>query len=172
MSDEAPRPLGDKSKITILIVEDRPDHVEIIQSYLKREGYRLVVARSRAEALERAEAESPDLVILDLRLDETKPVPEEGYEVCRWLREHPRTADVPVLIFTVWDQREYFRRAAEVYVDDYLVKFSSPEQVRSRVEKLLMVRHIKKKPRRMFEHLRLVEGGEDEPPAPALPGDG
>jgi DNA-binding response OmpR family regulator len=160
MTDKGPRPVGDKSKINILIVEDKPDHAEIIQGYLEPDGYRLRLARNRAEAIEMIEAEPPDLLILDLLLDGDKSKPE-GYEVCRWLRQNPKTVSIPVLMFTVLDELEQIERGVEVEADDYLVKLSSPEEIRFRVEKLLAVRHIKNKARRMIEYLRLIEFGRE-----------
>jgi len=166
MTDEGRRPVGDKSKINILIVEDDPKHVNVLRGYLEPDGYRLRVARSRDEGIEMLKAEPPDLVVLDLRLD-PDPAKQEGYEVCRWLRQNPKTADIPVLMFTVLDRLEQIERGVEVEANDYLVKLSSPDEVRFRVEKLLEVRHIKSKARRMIEYLRLVERGrEDDSPAP------
>ena len=169
MAEKGPRPVGDKSQINILIVEDDPMHVNVLRGYLEPAGYQLRVARSRDEGIEMLKTELPDLVVLDLRLD-PDPAKQEGYEVCRWLRQNPKTATIPVLMFTVLAELEQIERGVEADTDDYLVKLSSPKQVRSRVEKLLMVRHIKDKLRRLIEYDRLVQGGrEDDSPAPPPP---
>jgi len=153
VSEADPRPVTDKSEITILVVEDRSDHAGIIVGYLERDGYRIQLASGGAQALEEASAKPPDLIILDLLMPEM-----DGYEVCQRLREDPRTSHVPVLMFTVLDELEQIERGVEVDADDYIVKFSSAEEIRFRVEKLLQVRHIRSKAQRMIEYLRLVEG--------------
>ena len=159
VSEEGPRPVGDKTMITILVVEDKAEHAGIILGYLERDGYNIRFAPGGAQALEAAAAEPPDLIILDLRMPEV-----DGYEVCRRLREDSRTSHIPVLMFTVLDQLEQIERGVEVDADDYVVKFSSPQEVRFRVEKLLEVRHITSKAQRMIEYLRLIEG-----PRPSAP---
>ena len=160
MTEEGSRPVGDKSRISILIVEDDPKHVDILRGYLEPEGYRLRVAENQPEAIEMLEAEPPDLVILDLMLEKGEDASQpKGYEVCRSLQQNPKTAGIPVLMFTVLDQLEQIERGVEVEADDYLVKLSSPEEVRFRVEKLLEVRHIKNKAFRTIAYLRLLERG-------------
>ena len=161
MSQERPRPLPEKSTVRILVVEDKQKHADLIQAWLEPEGYQLQLARSRDEALEALRRSPPDLVVLDLMLslDTTK---KEGYEVCRLLRQDPKTASIPVLMFTVLDLLEEIERGVEVDADDYLVKLSSKEEVCFRIECLLRVRHIKSKARRMIEYLRLLERGRPE----------
>lgn len=162
MSEEGPRPLPDKSAVRILVVEDKQDHADLIQAWLEPEGYQLQLARSRDEALEALRRDPPDLVVLDLMLspDTTK---REGYEVCRLLRRDPKTASIPVLMFTVLDRLEEIERGVEADADDYIIKLSSREEVCFRIECLLRVRHIKNKARRMVEYLRLLESKRPEP---------
>ena len=173
MSEEGPRPIEDKGKITILIVEDDPKHVDILRGYLEPEGYQLRVAETQAQAMEVLETGPPDLAILDLMLEEGKDLSRpKGYEVCRGLRQNPKTAGIPVLMFTVLDQLEQIERGVEVEADDYLVKFSSAPEVRFRVEKLLEVRHIKNKAFRTITYLRLLERGRPDVSGSADPPDG
>ena len=167
MTEDVPPGLTDKGSIRILIVEDDPDHADIIQDYLKPEGYQVQVVRSQESALAVLKEGAPDLVVLDLMLDEKRDVARpRGYEVCRRLRADPRTADIPVLMFTVLDQLEEIERGVEVDADDYLVKFSTPPEVRFRVESLLRVRHIKNRARRMIAYLRLLDEGQGQTPGP------
>jgi CheY-like chemotaxis protein len=153
----------DKGSIRILIVEDEtPD---LIVAWLEPVGYQLEVARSEEEALAALRQGPPDLVVLDLLLEQGKDTQKpRGYEVCRRLRKDPRTADIPVLMLTVLDQLEQIERGVEVDADDYLLKISPPGEVRFRVESLLRVRHIKNRARRMIAYLRLVEEGRGGTP--------
>jgi len=171
MSDDAPRPLADRGSIHILIVEDDPKAADLIQAWLEPVGYQLQVVRSEAEALAALKHDVPDLVILDLLLEDGRDVDKpRGYEVCRHLRADPRTEDVPVLMFTVLDELEKIERGVEVDADDYMLKLSSSRDVLFHIESLLRVRHIKKRADRMIAYLRLLEEGPGETPGPPSPG--
>ena len=165
MSEASPRPLTDKSAIRILVVEDRQDHADLVQAWLEHERYQLLLAQTENQALETLRTDPPDLVVLDLMLDDDAGKPT-GYEICRSLRQDPKTTSIPVLMFTVLDQLEQIERGVEVEADDYLVKLSSPEEVRFRVEKLLEVRHIKNKALRTVAYLRLLEEGRRDASGP------
>jgi len=170
MSEASPRPLTDKSAIHILVVEDRQDHADLVQGWLEPEGYQLLLAKTEDEALGILRTEPPDLVVLDLMLKQDDTLKPRGYEICRSLRQDPKSASIPVLMLTVLDRLEQIERGVEVEADDYLVKLSSPEEVRFRVEKLLEVRHIKNKALRTVAYLRLLEEGRPRgagpPPSP------
>ncbi|MBV9959946.1 MAG: PAS domain S-box protein, partial [Acidobacteria bacterium] len=78
---------------TILAVNDTPDVLELFTVLLEREGYRVVTATNGLRALELAFSLEPDIVISDVVMPEM-----DGLEFCRRLKQHPRTADVPVLL--------------------------------------------------------------------------
>ena len=102
--------------LTVLIVEDDRDLARVLQLSLSRLRPDLEVrlAASGAAALALAEAEPPDLVVLDVRLP-----PPDGFEVCRRLRE---TSRVPILMMTAHDGPEERERALALGADDFLVK--------------------------------------------------
>ncbi|MBV9210773.1 MAG: PAS domain S-box protein, partial [Acidobacteria bacterium] len=78
---------------TILAVNDTPDVLELFTVLLEREGYRVVTAKDGVRALELAFSVEPDIIISDVVMPEL-----DGLEFCRRLKQHPRTADVPVLL--------------------------------------------------------------------------
>ena len=80
----------------ILIVDDDPDMVELLQLALTEAGYSACTAATGTEALAEAQRSSPDLVILDLLLPEMN-----GFGVCESLRRNPATASVPIIMTTV-----------------------------------------------------------------------
>src|SRR5688572_13724408 len=82
-------------KQRILVVDDEPDTVELIEFNLKNSGYDIVTAADGAEALRKARATEPDLIILDLMLPEI-----DGLQVCKLLRNDQVTAKIPVLMLT------------------------------------------------------------------------
>jgi len=84
----------------VLVVDDEPDIVEIVACLLEGEGYETLVARDGIEAVEVAEAERPDLVLLDVMMPEMN-----GYQVCRLLRAKPEFRDTPVVMLTAKAQQ-------------------------------------------------------------------
>jgi DNA-binding response OmpR family regulator len=79
----------------ILIVDDDPDMVELLQLVLTEAGYSACTAMTGAEALAEAQRSSPNLVVLDLLLPEMN-----GFNVCESLRRNPATASVPIIMIT------------------------------------------------------------------------
>src|SRR6187455_3119859 len=77
---------------TVLVVDDDRKIVQLVRTYLERDGHRVVAANDGRQALEIFDAERPDLVVLDLMLPEM-----DGYEVCRRIRA---SADTPILMLT------------------------------------------------------------------------
>jgi two-component system response regulator ResD len=118
---------------TILVVDDEPTVTEVVSIYLKRAGYRVIVASDGQSALDVLESQSPDLVVLDLMLPEV-----DGLEITRWLRAR---GDVPIIMLTA--RREEVDRilGLELGADDYVVKPFSPQELVSRVKAVLRRTH-------------------------------
>lgn len=117
----------------ILIVDDDLESLKLIGLMLQRRGYEITAAHSGDQALIKAEAEKPDLVILDIMMPDL-----DGYEVCEQIRSNPHTAHLPVIMFTakslVGDKVAGFQAGA----DDYLTKPIHPAELASHVEALLL----------------------------------
>src|SRR6478672_11253967 len=117
---------GDMSRI--LIVDDEPAIVELLEEHLQSEGYETEHAFSGEEALLRLEKSAPDLVILDLMLPGM-----DGYEVCRLMQADARLNHVPVIMLTarsaVPNKVMGYQRGA----DDYMVKPFDPDELSVRV---------------------------------------
>ena len=90
----------------ILVVDDEPELLQALCVRLTAEGFACEIASNGREALERIEAQLPDLVILDLIMPEIS-----GYEVCRQLQDDPRTAHLPVIVLTAVPQRAIIQTA-------------------------------------------------------------
>lgn len=116
----------------ILIVEDETDLAELIAFHLRQEGYQAEIAGNGRLGLEKALADPPDLVILDLMLPEML-----GSEVCRNLRKDPRTAALPVLMLTAKGEEIDRVVGFEVGADDYVVKPFSLRELLLRIKSLL-----------------------------------
>jgi two-component system phosphate regulon response regulator PhoB len=116
----------------ILVVEDEPDIAELIEYNLLRNGYSPHLAGSGEEALARVRKAPPHLVILDLMLPGV-----DGLEVCRRLKEDPRTSDVPVIMVTAKGEESDVVTGLELGADDYIVKPFSPKVLMARVKAVL-----------------------------------
>jgi CheY-like chemotaxis protein len=117
----------------ILIVDDDVDAVRLVGLMLERRGYAIVAAQSGAQALAKAQTETPDLVILDVMMPDM-----DGYEVCRRLRANPATADTPIMMFTAKTQKNDKVAGFQAGADDYLTKPIHPEELVSRLEAVLL----------------------------------
>jgi len=117
----------------ILIVDDDLDSVKLIGLMLERLGYEITAAQLGAQALDKAQSENPDLVILDIMMPDM-----DGYEVCRRLRADPATADLPVIMFTAKAQVDDKVAGFQAGADDYLTKPVHSEELAARVEAVLL----------------------------------
>ena len=116
----------------ILVIEDEPDILEVLNYNLSREGYKVCTSRNGEEGLRLAAKESPDLVILDLMLPGL-----DGIEVCRRLRQDPVTRSTPVIMATAKSEESDLVLGLGVGADDYIVKPFSPRELIARVQAVL-----------------------------------
>jgi two-component system phosphate regulon response regulator PhoB len=119
-------------KAKILVVDDEPDVVQLIDYNLKAAGYDVAAASDGREALTKARASQPDLIILDLMLPEV-----EGLDVCKILRRDPSTAGIPIVMLTAKASETDRVLGFELGADDYVTKPFSPRELVLRVKRLL-----------------------------------
>lgn len=119
-------------KPKILVVDDEPDAVELISFNLKSAGFEVVTANDGAEAIKRAQALMPDLILLDIMLPEV-----DGMEVCKTLRRDPATVDIPIIMLTAKAAEIDRVLGLELGADDYVTKPFSPRELVLRVKGLL-----------------------------------
>lgn len=108
----------------ILVVDDEPTLVRLMEFILARQGHEMLAAANGEEALARARADKPDLILLDIMMPRI-----DGYEVARLLRADPETARLPIIMLSAKAQDEDVRRGREVGVDDYITKPFSPDHL-------------------------------------------
>jgi DNA-binding response OmpR family regulator len=125
---------GVRSKI--LVVDDEPEAVELVEFNLKQAGYTVVTAADGAEALNKARTTQPSLIVLDLMLPEV-----DGLEVCKMLRRDPVTAGIPIVMLTAKAAEIDRILGLELGADDYITKPFSPRELVLRVKKLLRRDH-------------------------------
>jgi len=119
-------------KPKILVVDDEPDAVELIEFNLKGAGFDVLTAADGEEALRLARGHVPDLVLLDLMLPEV-----DGLEVCKILRRDSTTASLPIVMVTAKAGELDRVLGLELGADDYVTKPFSPRELVLRVKNLL-----------------------------------
>ena len=118
----------------ILIVDDLPQNVRLLEAVLSPHGFRVATASSGQEALDVLSKEHPDLVLLDILMPGI-----DGYEVCRRIREDPETAFLPVIMITASGEEEKIR-AIESGADDFVNKPFDQAELLARVRSLVRVK--------------------------------
>jgi len=113
----------------ILVVDDEPQILDLISSYLNKEGFRVVSAGDGETAIALADQEKPDLILLDLMLPGLS-----GYEVCTRIR---KTSATPIIMLTARDEETDKIVGLELGADDYITKPFSPREVVARVRAVL-----------------------------------
>ena len=116
----------------VLIIDDEPHLIESVSYNLKAAGFLAVSAGDGEAALERCRRDPPDLVILDLMLPKM-----DGLEVCRALRQDPKTRHIPVVMLTAKGSETDKIVGLELGADDYLTKPFSPRELVARVKAIL-----------------------------------
>lgn len=116
----------------ILVVDDEPDALELIEFNLKGAGFEVVTAVDGTSALKKAAQCSPALILLDVMLPEI-----DGMEVCKRLRRDPATASVPIIMLTAKAAEIDRVLGLELGADDYVTKPFSPRELVLRVKGLL-----------------------------------
>lgn len=115
----------------ILIADDEPDILEIIQYNLKNEGYEVATAKNGNDALDLAKRFNPDLIILDIMMPG-----KTGIEVCNLLRMQPAFNDTLIIFLTALSDEGTEIKGLETGADDYLTKPVSPKVLVSKVNAL------------------------------------
>ncbi|HIB13216.1 MAG TPA: response regulator, partial [Dehalococcoidia bacterium] len=114
---------------TVLILEDDPHTVEVVQLYLRRDGHHVLSATDGIAGLSLAREAQPDLIILDLMLPGM-----DGLEICRILRQEP---DVPIVMLTARADEENRLAGLDLGADDYVTKPFSPRELAARIRAVL-----------------------------------
>ena len=116
----------------ILVIDDEPDLVELVSYNLKKEGFTISSASTGEDALEKVRKGEYNLIILDLMLPGI-----QGVELCRMLRNNPKTETIPIIMLTAKGEEADKIRGLETGADDYMTKPFSPKELVARVNTVL-----------------------------------
>ncbi|NOT54000.1 MAG: response regulator [Deltaproteobacteria bacterium] len=120
----------------ILIVDDEPLNVDLLEQELADLGYATVSATRGQEAIEKAIMEEPELILLDVMMPGL-----DGFAVCRLLKADERTQLIPVVMMTALGSQEDRIRGIEAGADDFLTKPADPRELLARVATALRMKH-------------------------------
>jgi DNA-binding response OmpR family regulator len=139
----------------VLIADDNPQGVELLEAYLADTGYEVGAAYDGEETLQKVRDWRPDLVLLDIMMPKIS-----GFEVCKRLKADQSTRSVAVLMITALDQPSDVDRAVDSGTDDFLIKPINQTDLLHRVRALLASRQKSGDLERALAYMDAVERGE------------
>ncbi len=116
----------------ILIAEDERDIRDLIAFTLRFAGYEVVTAANGEEAVESAAQETPDLILLDVRMPRMT-----GYDACKLIKSDPALVDIPVVFLSAKGQEAEIQTGLEAGAEEYLLKPFAPDELTARVRAIL-----------------------------------
>ncbi|MBN2024216.1 MAG: response regulator [Pirellulales bacterium] len=137
----------------ILIADDNPTNVELLEAYLSEYDCKVAVATDGRNTLEQVERFKPDLILLDIMMPKLS-----GFEVCQQLKEDPDTRGIMILMVTALNELGDIERAVSAGCDDFLSKPINKLELLKRVDNMLRLRHVTDE----LERLRKYIDGMDE----------
>jgi len=120
------------NKGKVLVVDDEIYILHILDFSLNAEGYEVITAEDGEQAIEKAQKEQPDLVVLDVMMPKI-----DGYEACRKMKQDPKMKDVPVILLTAKGRDIDRKLGLEVGADDYITKPFSPNKLIEKIGSFL-----------------------------------
>ncbi len=116
----------------VLVCDDEPYIVESVSYVVRKAGFEVDVAEDGEEALAKAQETRPDLIFLDIMMPKLS-----GHEVCRRLKDDPKTKDIYIVMLTARGQEEDEKRALDMGADEFMTKPFSPRKMRAKLQEIL-----------------------------------
>jgi signal transduction histidine kinase len=124
---------------TILVVDDNPTNIQVLFDVLSRIGYRVAIAKSGENALQRLQSYLPDLILLDVMMPGI-----DGFETCRQLKENPQTEEIPVIFMTALSDPVDKVKGLNLGAVDYITKPIQHEEILARIRVHLQLQNLRK----------------------------
>jgi DNA-binding response OmpR family regulator len=124
--------MADVPEATVLLVDDDPVILKLLQVNFEMEGYDVVTASDGAEGLEKARSEQPDIILLDIMMPKM-----DGLEVTRHLKADDNLKSIPIVLLSAKAQASDVQAGKDAGADDYLTKPFDPLELLSRVSEIL-----------------------------------
>ena len=137
----------------ILIADDNPTNVELLEAYLSNQDCQIAIAVDGRDTLDKVAEFEPDLILLDIMMPKLS-----GFEVCKKLKDDPSTRGIMILMVTALNELGDIERAVNAGCDDFLSKPVNKLELLKRVENMLKLRHVTDE----LERLRSYIDGMDD----------
>ena len=145
-------PINESQIPTVLVVDDNPQNLELLLAYLEDVDCRTLAAVDGSEAMDTVKEFAPDLILLDIMMPKMS-----GFEVCRRLKNDPKTADIPIIMVTALSELGDIERAIDTGTDDFLTKPVNRWELITRVRTMLKLKHLTDKLERTLAYLNEIE---------------
>ncbi len=136
----------------VLVVDDNLQNLELLQVYLEDIDCQTIPAHDGIEALEIIRKNPPDLVLLDVMMPKMS-----GFEVCKKIKNDPKTTDIPVIMVTALNEFRDIERGIDSGTDDFLSKPINKLELLVRVKTMLKLKHLSDKLERTLAYLNEIE---------------
>ncbi len=137
---------------TVLVVDDNQQNLELLQVYLEDVDCQSIPACDGHEALDIIAKNPPDLILLDVMMPKMS-----GFEVCRRIKNDPKTSDIPVIMVTALNEFGDIERAIDSGTDDFLSKPVNKLELLTRIKTMLKLKHLSDKLDRTLAYLSEIE---------------
>ncbi len=142
----------DDKKPVILVVDDNQQNLELLQAYLEDLDCETIGATAGAQALQIANTGAPDLILLDVMMPKIS-----GFEVCRRLKNSPKTGNIPVIMVTALNEFADIERGVDSGTDDFISKPVNKLELLTRVKTMLKIKHLTDELERTLVYLSEIE---------------
>jgi two-component system, OmpR family, alkaline phosphatase synthesis response regulator PhoP len=136
----------------ILVVDDNQQNLELLQAYLEDIVCKTIPAKDGIEALQILGKQAIDLILLDVMMPKMS-----GFEVCKRVKNDPKTTDIPVIMVTALNEFGDIERGIDSGTDDFLSKPVNKLELLTRVKTMLKLKHLTDKLERTLAYLREIE---------------
>jgi len=144
--------MSDAKTYQILLVDDDPKILLLLQNLLEDNGYQVRTAETGASTLAAVRANPPDLILLDILLTDL-----DGMEVCGQLRANPATRNIPVIFLTAHDTTARIEQAMNMGASDILGKPVDTRDLLVRIRAMLDTHHIHNEHQRLLEYITRIK---------------
>jgi len=139
-------------KSRILIADDNAPNVELLEAYLTGVDCDIAIAVDGRDTLEKVASFQPDLILLDIMMPKLS-----GFEVCKKLKDDPKTSGIMILMVTALSERGDIERGVEAGTDDFLSKPVNKVELLTRVRNMLKLRHVTDEVERLRQYIAQIE---------------
>lgn len=141
-----------KATPRVLVVDDNQANLELLQACLEELDCETIAAFSGREALQVVKKQPPDLILLDVMMPQMS-----GFEVCRRIKNDPKTAEIPIIMVTALNELGDIERGIDSGTDDFLSKPVNKWELITRVKTMLKLKHLSDRLEKTLAYLSEIE---------------